>query len=552
MSYNIEQIEVMLDINIPNKKPVKLTSGMIYIPPEAGEINPKYPLSELPYFTIDQKVPTNGLVLLSKRGYTKIMQFFFNKTYFQRKMDQFLQLGDDEPDDDTSEQENASDAETDVIVKKNISNMLKFLFPTTFPVESNYMSSYQGYILGKPEMNISLQTTNFLAPNKYSYLKMDGTTYTVTRVVWLNDVLNHPLYNSLTKEIYNRTKTSGKNLGRLQREIINSVDTLVANMKEPAKLKLYENARDDANNFIQMFKNNTVDEKSIDSRDLPLKEFNSTLKKLIEKLNAMDVIESYSQGTDYKNDDYNKRINDINTMVKDINRLYDSIKNNARLTGISDAFESRLTRITESTKEIYELNASLLKSASPSKFNEILKTVLSPIRKSSHFDLQQSIIDYNAMKEKSKFSDIITDIYEKMILKNQTVGSDTLKLLYTGINYINLSKPSDPQYEIYVALDVAKGTITNENRSNVSCEHSAHNLGLWAPILFKPQLLVNSKRVYIEVPDDKNTKSSSDGVTAAPDKTKPIKGGSARHKKKYSKKPRHANRKKSKTLKKRC
>jgi len=37
----------------------------------------------------------------------------------------------------------------------------------------------------------------------YTYVKIDGNEYTLMKLIWLNDIFNHPKYNKLVDEFIN-------------------------------------------------------------------------------------------------------------------------------------------------------------------------------------------------------------------------------------------------------------------------------------------------------------------------------------------------------------
>jgi DNA-directed RNA polymerase beta' subunit len=94
--------------------------------------------------------------------------------------------------------------------------MLKCLFPTKYPYKRNIKTSYDTKIRNYPQFDLdSTQTFMKLfryfkndeedakAHPEYSYLKLNGKIYTITEVIWMNDIFNHPVYKLLVNEYYN-------------------------------------------------------------------------------------------------------------------------------------------------------------------------------------------------------------------------------------------------------------------------------------------------------------------------------------------------------------
>jgi hypothetical protein len=96
--------------------------------------------------------------------------------------------------DDTTPQTAVSPPDSRRIMCYNVMCMLKLLFPTSLPTKYNILSSYENYIMQQTESGFSSIKDLVFSNNKYSYLSMNGKKYTVTKVIWLNDVYNNPIY----------------------------------------------------------------------------------------------------------------------------------------------------------------------------------------------------------------------------------------------------------------------------------------------------------------------------------------------------------------------
>ena len=98
------------------------------------------------------------------------------------------------------------------VAYKNITTMLKLLFPTIYPFTNNVSESYT---LVKNEV------TNYdMSPfkKKFSYLNLNDKIYTVSNVVWLNDLLNNPTYQlekGEGEEVENENKDDDSFIGLL-------------------------------------------------------------------------------------------------------------------------------------------------------------------------------------------------------------------------------------------------------------------------------------------------------------------------------------------------
>ena len=80
------------------------------------------------------------------------------------------------------------------ITRKNIKTMLEILFPTKFPVINDVQTSYE-YI--QNQKSTRPFWFNPFQTHYFSYLTIGGKIYTIKKTVWLNDILNHPVYQKI-------------------------------------------------------------------------------------------------------------------------------------------------------------------------------------------------------------------------------------------------------------------------------------------------------------------------------------------------------------------
>jgi hypothetical protein len=233
----IYQLKINIQTSIPKQERVVLTSDLLeYVPSLSGG---KIELEKLPFFSFIHKLPRRKL-----QGYTydKIIEFFFNYSVFYRKLF--------ERNVTRKKQKKGGGKKSKIVVKtpeqllklrqSNFILMMQLLFPTNFPYPNNIDTSigiltknleitdeiikdteleeenlddmYISQTIGKEEdffnfkkiQNFfSLKGTNWfnILPNKlnqrFSYLNMNKKIYTITRTIWINDIMNHPLYRDV-------------------------------------------------------------------------------------------------------------------------------------------------------------------------------------------------------------------------------------------------------------------------------------------------------------------------------------------------------------------
>ena len=181
---NVQSIQVMLQLNIDSKsvKDIPFTKALLYHPDYVG-LSGTEGFNDYPYISNNTKIPydkLSGLTYLDKAS------FFFDKNIFQTK------CADIKPEKETDKW---------TTLKENTMNMLKLLFPTVVPINENVNSSYGSNIKkGSIFSDMKFSTDSILGLMNYykvSFVQYGNKEYTVSRVVWLDDVINNPEYSKL-------------------------------------------------------------------------------------------------------------------------------------------------------------------------------------------------------------------------------------------------------------------------------------------------------------------------------------------------------------------
>jgi hypothetical protein len=234
VEFEVEKLKVMIYTNITNSKDemVEFNRSMLHIPKtDDDEINTEMTLVNLPFFTSEIEYP---ITRLNRMNYHDRVNFFFNqknfidilRPYYRQKSKQKDEKDDDDSDYDSDADseydDNASEQTTETyesygwlldnddtgtkyyddrnyslrerITRKNIKTMLEILFPTKFPVINDVQTSYE-YI--QNQKSTRPFWFNPFQTHYFSYLTVGGKVYTIKKTVWLNDILNHPVYQKI-------------------------------------------------------------------------------------------------------------------------------------------------------------------------------------------------------------------------------------------------------------------------------------------------------------------------------------------------------------------
>ena len=178
MNLNIQKLKITLLTNATTNKPIEFTKSILYHPEHKS-----FPdIDKYPYITTKQLYPEK---YLSELDYDKIVNIFFNKENFE------VMLNEHKPSKTAYNEA--------YISNKNIMLMLELLFSTKYFIVNNFHQSLD--IITNNDSNKSIIYNPFNTKN--SYVKINGKPYTVTKVIWLNDIVNHPLYNDLITTVGN-------------------------------------------------------------------------------------------------------------------------------------------------------------------------------------------------------------------------------------------------------------------------------------------------------------------------------------------------------------
>lgn len=210
MNIEINELQINLLTNIPGKNKLTFTNEILYHPDMEKPSTNKYP-----YLVSNIELPKSAF---DDYSYDKIVNIFFNRNALLNEVKKLYNKGspDDYKNDLVTEPEDIMEIE-----KRNIYIIIKLLFPTKHFVVKNYHSSYDHVIPGKTTLDVGFYFNPL--KTKFSYIK-DTNVYTVTKVTWLNDILNHPSYKDLITKTMTFLRTRKQRKANLIAEGLNIND----------------------------------------------------------------------------------------------------------------------------------------------------------------------------------------------------------------------------------------------------------------------------------------------------------------------------------------
>ena len=431
-----------------------------------------------------------------------------------------------------------------IIGEKNIMIMIRLMFPTKYPLVGNIFSSFHSVVTGKNEFN--LKWTDFL-PNflkkqvfeglkDYSYLKLDGTIYTVTQAIWLNDIYNHKEYKKLIDNFEELQRWKDK-------EIIKNNNELNKRYKlfqQTYRTGTYE-LKDDDINLIKKTLNVKINEKEtgrssliadrLDRYKAVVERLVISITKLIKYIKEVDInkhemLDNATQFVDLMkglrdNQDYRgwfvlEQQDKFDRISRKMREDIDIIKTEK---DILDMYLKRPGINMDYEKDTKHKALLEQKYSTYVRFVDNIRKFRAPILESSNFALQNTIEDFlnNTEKVKNVFIFLMNPINVKKNPFSELVGKTTgqeaddlreeamnyQERLNTGITIRPSAQEGQPYYEVYLQVNVIGGEVNDDNKSAVDCMYQGESLGdklarLLNEALYLPWTMNNS-RIFFDI-----------------------------------------------------
>jgi hypothetical protein len=504
----VDTINILMSTNIPGQADISLTSKMV-----VGTSANAAKYNEYPYITRSIAIREG---YLRNKSFNDILDYFFIKDIFVKKtnemrVNKIIVKADSEtnviPDNDEEDEEDGPKEEENVIevapntekedetknelenLKSNIQLLLRMLFDT-YPIKGNVASSLE-----------RIYTTKLYNLNKYSYLNITGKPYTVSKVVWINDVYNHYTSKQLIKDykefdawkvgemrnIANNLIDNGKTRENLIKSIKSKKTPLRGNLKDDMeKIQSYllnlSNWTTKTQSFLTIrnaleilyahliiltstsrtnpttIVNRYIDE--LNGKKETIKGDNDMdLKDQVNRLeNIINIIKrSLKKGTPYT-------INNTTDFVTELNRTATVIIN-SNILPISSGVQGLIKDLNDNNEKriVLEKNQTLIDSPSAIFGNDKYKDA-------NYKTLTDAISKYiktiRKIENLKKYKEFNADTVRVLARKIQKPTEPNPEEDESGIIYDN-NNVTTPKYEIYLYVDLIEGKITDDNRDNL-------------------------------------------------------------------------------------
>jgi hypothetical protein len=533
--FDIYPIQIMIQSNIPNKEPFILKSSSFVIDPKEKKTEKKY--EELPFFTNEYEYPINYLI---KMEFFEIMDFFFVREEFELKMRKYIIKSGKITN--TDKEKNS---------KKNAIYMLQLLFKTVYPSVNNISNSFNEFInnsSSSSDINISA-----LLKQQYTYLQESSKTYTILKVVLLDDIFNNTVYKKLFDAYFEYNTWCIKEKQRIKREYdvnykkitkiisnyksfdddIRLIQQRISNIEEVSKKQLITGNYDelsklsDLNILKYMFENLKLYKDYIKATDNEKKQkIKKAMNNIFNKTTTTTTTIS-SSNEEPKDLLYDKILDQLQPVLNSTGIRFD--RNtiafvNSLTQNYNIGKDSKILSDTFLENTTIDISISMEKYAGYTKFINVIKQYLPSIRNTSNIKLQELIDDYanNQFTEaKPKFvifSNMLYGCFDKYnpvckLLKDKRKIDIVNTFVETGISEININT-NEHKYEIYVHLDLIEGKLNAINTKQISCAYQDSRLANQFSILTNQKkhgswLLFPAPFMVLPPADTKKTPSES-------------------------------------------
>ena len=373
-------------------------------------------------------------------------------------------------------------------IKENMLLMLKYCFKITFPVD-NPPYAYSSKRPSSFSFNKFLSKLgNADSYANYTHMNISNKKTTLIQCRWLDNAVFHPMYQLVMRKIDGYLKRVGTNIVELidgYLKLLNdtfksgtttsattTTTALILTETLPGLLDEY-NTIDKITNFLTEIRTRIEDESKIGIADMrSLQVFmNIHYDQFYKKVAEKQVAEKQGKLKEVKTKEEIEKMDKIEKILgffrnKPVAILI-LLTNTFSTQAYKDIYDKmKLSSIDMARYDYYKPyldNFALLSSPNRISTNEIIADCFDENKNSLYEITSVSSTFKYKIYEENGFYDII----------NQNPSP------YIGLDKINQaeSKKQSPHYELYLALDLAGGLVTDANFSAVSCYFENNRLG---------------------------------------------------------------------------
>jgi hypothetical protein len=319
----------------------------------------------------------------------------------------------------------------------------------------------------------------------YAAIKQDGRVYTLQKVTWIDDILNHPLYRPLLQAVYDYNNWSKNKLVDIVNKKLNEVlDTF---NKQKTISDFLTQAGKVVNQEIKTTQSAALQASltSIDQIKGAFPEFSEYFKKFDNPA----IIKELSE-------------NEIDPLIKSLKTIFDNIEN-IQETSIKSQFTNAFA-LVKPIFEILKIKATQTQKKLIVGNNDFLKNIPEYVRLRAEIDKFEKNVATNSngslndiikqflipLGNTAPLQGLAVDIFESLLKSGSFSDVENGKYIKTG-----LVRLKDGKMEIFVCVDAIQAEITPENRKKFACPVKGETLGSLTETLLKMKSAENQYEV---------------------------------------------------------
>jgi hypothetical protein len=468
-------------------------------------------------FAINVRFPEKMFQTLIKKTPEERNIYFSDRTLFQEllisSLDRSSQILED------NKENKPQIAET---IEYNVIQTLGLIFPTKFPAPF-YISTSYGEFISPNSQPLSFPTLPSISSSAYSYITINAKKYTITKILWLNDFYNHPVYQEFIRQymgFYSKIENAKKTI---ETDYIIEYKKIIERLKCNSTTKSRIRERNNLCILDQEY-SKIITEKlnELQKKKQYSSKFKEELEKIQSKLNELqEIIKDIDTNIDTEDtsiciekeciEEASSNIYKITTIVNYILKLYELLKyNRSENIILPSSFQYRLKECKSELKKLYVLNIIKTEYIFNDQFNinisneeqDVIKKLESSYKWYIDFIKQiKEITPPNRISLKSSFQELLDSFIKTKENKNNTTDhsfkelleyvkykivyqkpfnsnlSDMSEKMNVGVNQIDLSNTDKKVFEIYISLDLLEDEINDSNINNIKCDWRGLYLG---------------------------------------------------------------------------
>jgi hypothetical protein len=530
----IRKLSIIIRTNRPGKEQnTPLTNKSFFFPTTKPVLSNDYP-----YIVINYRYNLRSIFERFPTHEDRIKLFFYSDKEFRERISDCLIR-------------NETVLENELMCN-NVMVTLRCLFTTSYPfpryniidsLEYYFKNNRQGVfdftIMLKNSINTWKQSITGIsnADDAYTYINIDGQPYTVGRVIWLREIVNHPIYEQLLARFADLDEQFEKSKAQFQRGLDaknNAFEKKIQGKAWSARftdiLEFYKKKGKTNDKEIDLINKNVSISgalRSAEQSKLTIKqEMKLKIDDMINELNAFNntkkivdlrkVIDQYEQNKSaqsvrtYGSENYILTNRTVDSFMEDLQRTIKEIRADEQFQAKYFGDEMNLSFETEDRQKLSE-------NAFYSQFLKGLAEYTYPARRSTNPYLQLLLDNYSdktdtVFKDFAEFllenyvdpagsinpgspdpkiiSGMTAAINKKSNGKSSsaalTVTTDPITFMDTGVSFLfkgrssggtdEKSEEQSETCEIYLHLDVLMGVLTEPLSSKIFCPYMKDKL----------------------------------------------------------------------------